>query len=193
MLKKLWQRFVKKAEAEEDEKQEDGREDGQSNRQDKQEKETNYVSVTSVPAAIRDIYFGLFSLQAVVIGIYKVIEAVAADPQGLDKGQWWDTGLAVWHLAWAESGPVLLASTLFTIAAMEIGVYAVVLAQKIAKESRLKVKRIEDKLRAEGRVEGHAEAASESEQWLARMQEAQRKGEPFDEEPPWRGNGASES
>ena len=85
MLKKLWQRFVKKAEAEEDEKQEDGREDGQSNRQDKQEKETNYVSVTSVPAAIRDIYFGLFSLQAVVIGIYKVIEAVAADPRGLTK------------------------------------------------------------------------------------------------------------
>ena len=60
MLKKLWQRLTRKAES---------KDDKQSNRQDRQEKETEYISVTSVPAAIRDIYFGLFSAQAVVIGI----------------------------------------------------------------------------------------------------------------------------
>ena len=117
----------------------------------------------------------------------------------------------MWHLAWAESAPVLLASTLFTIAAIEIGVYVVVLAQKIAKESKLKVKRIQDELREEGRAEGRAEVLADleaarakaeakaeeqraaSDEWLARMQEAQQKGETFDEEPPWRANSASES
>ena len=61
--------------------------------------------------------------------------------------------------------------------------------------------------RKEGRKEGladleaerakvEAERASQaaaSTEWLARMQEAQRKGEPFDEAPPWEANGASES
>ena len=47
--------------------------------------------------------------------------------------------------------------------------------------------------REEGREEIRAELASESAEWLARMQEAQRKGEPFDEAPPWEANGASES
>ena len=45
--------------------------------------------------------------------------------------------------------------------------------------------------RAEGRV--RATQAAASTEWLARMQEAQRKGDPFDEAPPWEANGASES
>ena len=46
--------------------------------------------------------------------------------------------------------------------------------------------------REEERARSEAERSANTE-WLARMQEAQRKGETFDEEPPWEANGASES
>ena len=38
--------------------------------------------------------------------------------------------------------------------------------------------------RVEGRAEGRAEARAEWSAWLARMREAQAKGEPFDEPAP---------
>ena len=43
--------------------------------------------------------------------------------------------------------------------------------------------------RVEGRAEGRAEARAEWDAWVARMREAQAKGEPFDEPTPSEKNG----
>ena len=43
--------------------------------------------------------------------------------------------------------------------------------------------------REEGREEGRAEARAEWDAWVARMREAQAKGEPFDEPTPTEKNG----
>ena len=77
------------------------------------------------------------------------------------------------------------------------------LDRKLNERSAKRLRKRLDKARKEGRAEGLAEVEAErakheeertaSTEWLARMQEAQRKGETFDEEPPWEANGASES
>ena len=74
------------------------------------------------------------------------------------------------------------------------------LDRKLNERSAKRLRKRLDKARKEGRAEGLAEVEAErasqaaaSTEWLARMQEAQRKGDPFDEEPPWEANGASES
>ena len=64
-----------------------------------------------------------------------------------------------------------------------------VLAQKMyneVKAQRDKRREAEKKAREEGREEGRASQAAASAEWLARMQEAQQRGEPFDEAPPGR-------
>ena len=67
------------------------------------------------------------------------------------------------------------------------------LDRKLNERSDKRLRKRLDKARKEGRVEERATQAAASTEWLARMQEAQRKGDPFDEEPPWEANGASES
>ena len=70
------------------------------------------------------------------------------------------------------------------------------LDRKLNERSAKRLRKRLDKARKEGRVEErakHEEEPTASTEWLARMQEAQRKGDPFDEEPPWEANGASES
>ena len=60
-----------------------------------------------------------------------------------------------------------------------------------AEEERAKAE--EERAKHEEERAKHEEERTASTEWLARMQEAQRKGETFDEEPPWEANGASES
>ena len=59
-----------------------------------------------------------------------------------------------------------------------------------AKHEEERAKHEEERAKHE---EERATQAAASTEWLARMQEAQRKGDPFDEAPPWEANGASES
>ena len=44
--------------------------------------------------------------------------------------------------------------------------------------------KLRDRLRAQGRAAGHAEASSDWREWFDRYEDARRKGEPFDEPPP---------
>ena len=82
------------------------------------------------------------------------------------------------------------------------------LDRKLNERSAKRLRKRLDKARKEGRVEGrveaerakdeeerakHEEERTASTEWLKRRDEAQRKGDPFDEEPPWEANGASES
>ena len=70
------------------------------------------------------------------------------------------------------------------------------LDRKLNERSDKRLRQRLDKARKEERAKHEEERASQaaaSTEWLARMQEAQRKGEPFDEAPPWEANGASES
>ena len=48
---------------------------------------------------------------------------------------------------------------------------------------------LEAKYKREGRAEERAEQLAVNSAWYARQQEAMRKGEPFDEPPPWANNG----
>ena len=102
--------------------------------------------------------------------------------EGLDKG---NQLLAVWDAlrdVWSVSGQSMATVVTGSVIVAEIWRLTMVLAGFVRK-------RLDGKLKKEGREE----LAAESEEWLKRRDEAQEKGEPFDEEPPWRDNGASES
>ena len=82
------------------------------------------------------------------------------------------------------------------------------LDRKLNERSAKRLRKRLDKARKEGRAEGLAEVEAEVSPRSKRSgpprplpapsgsrgcDEAQRKGDPFDEEPPWEANGASES
>ena len=82
---------------------------------------------------------------------------------------------------------------LFTIPVLTVAAIALALILDAQENTRMTIsrwlrKKADEELRNEGRVEGKAEGIAENnkewDEWLRRMQEAQRDGKPFDEPPP---------
>ena len=82
---------------------------------------------------------------------------------------------------------------LFTIPVLTVAAIALALILDAQENTRMTISRwlrkmADEELRNEGRVEGKAEGVAEAnkawDDWLRRMQEAQRDGKPFDEPPP---------
>ena len=109
--------------------------------------------------------------------------------------------------AWDAISNQLLSAAITSLIVTEIGGAVAMIASRLYENLQNVRNQRREEGRKEGRVEGLADLEEErakheeeratqaaaSTEWLARMQEAQRKGDPFDEEPPWEANGASES
>ena len=138
----------------------------------------------------------------------------------IDRIGWLASGFEAAGYILSQSGQSAAAVVLWSALIAEIVRLVVVLAgfvkkdldRKLKERSDKRLRKRLDKARKEGRAEvladleaerakGEAERARFQEErvaiaeWLKRRDEAQQKGETFDEEPPssWRGNGASES
>ena len=149
-------------------------------------------------------FIALASLTGVVI--VAVVNERWVTP--VDKIEWLASGFEAVGYILSQSGQSAAAVVLWSALIAETVRLVVVLAgflkkdldRKLNERSAKRLRKRLDKARKEGRAEGLAEVEAErasqaaaSTEWLARMQEAQRKGDPFDEEPPWEANGASES
>ena len=78
---------------------------------------------------------------------------------------------------------------LFTIPVLTVAAIALALILDAQENTRMTISRwlrmkADEELRNEGKAEGIAENDKEWDEWLRRMQEAQRDGKPFDEPPP---------
>ena len=201
MPEKLWQELKEKVKSLRRDKQEDDKQE-ESDEQEEGRPATPFVKPDG-PAAW--FYFiALASLTGVVI--VAVVNERWVTP--VDKIEWLASGFEAVGYILSQSGQSAAAVVLWSALIAETVRLVVVLAgflkkdldRKLNERSDKRLRKRLDKARKEGRAEGladfEAERASQaaaSTEWLARMQEAQRKGDPFDEEPPWEANGASES
>ena len=152
-------------------------------------------------------FIALASLTGVVI--VAVVNERWATP--VDKIEWLASGFEAVGYTLSQSGQSAAAVVLWSALIAETVRLVVVLAgflkkdldRKLNERSAKRLRKRLDKARVEGRVEErakheeerakHEEERTASTEWLKRRDEAQRKGDPFDEEPPWEANGASES
>ena len=194
MPEKLWQELKEKVKSLRRDKQEDDKQE-ESDEQEEGRPATPFVKPDG-PAAW--FYFiALASLTGVVI--VAVVNERWVTP--VDKIEWLASGFEAVGYTLSQSGQSAAAVVLWSALIAETVRLVVVLAgflkkdldRKLNERSDKRLRKRLDKARKEGRVEERATQAAASTEWLARMQEAQRKGEPFDEAPPWEANGASES
>ena len=143
---------------------------------------------------------------SVQVAVMLLVVACNRPPDALDSGRVLGPALWVWKEIWSDAGQSMATVAIVSAILGDTGRFALVPAQKMyneVKAQRDKRREAEKKAREEGREEERArfeaarakyqEERTASAEWLARMQEAQQKGEPFDEAPPWEANGASES
>ncbi len=140
-------------------------------------------SIWSVPQATKTAYFVLFIVHFIA-GIGLLIW------RG-ERGHETPADYALY--IWLKSGSIALGSAAAALIYAEVGRYLLVLSRSLEvwlekkREERREEGRVEG--RVEGREEGRVEADAEWSAWLARMREAQAKGEPFDEPTPLEKNG----
>ena len=144
------------------------------------------VAIWSVHPRVQEWYYWVFTVQTLWITSPEVLERVW---RPIWHGGRWGTALTGYREAWDAISNQLLSAAITSLIVTEIGGAVAMLASRLYEN----LQNVRNQRREEGREEVRAELASKSAEWLARMQEAQRKGEPFDEEPPWEANGASES
>ena len=194
MLKKLWQRLTGKAEAEEDDKQGDNRQEDDEPRDDTD----NSAHFLRPDKTAGWFYVAVSGLLASVV-TWESFRAVTLDSNG-----WRASGLKVVADVLSHSGQAMAAVILWSALIAEIGRLLVVLARfvkqdldrkleeraekRLDKAAAKAAKKADKEAREEERAKLEAERAANDE-WLKRRDEAQEKGEPFDEEPPWRDNG----
>ena len=148
-------------------------------------------SIWSVPKSTKTAYFALFFIH-LVAGIALLIW----------RGDRVHETLADHVLyIWLNSGSIVLGSAGAALFYTDIGRYLLVLSRSLeeklerTRERRREEGRVEGREegrvegREEGREEGRVEERAEWSVWLARMREAQAKGEPFDEPAPTEKNG----
>ena len=140
------------------------------------------VAIWSVHPRVQVWYYWVFTVQTLWITSPEVLERVW---RPIWHGGRWGTALTGYKGAWDAIANQLLSAAITSLIVTEIGGAVAMIASRLYENLQ--------NVRNQRREEGRAELASESAEWLARMQEAQRKGEPFDEAPPWEANGASES
>ena len=215
MLKKLWQKLTGKAESKKDDKQEEGDVQEDDETGDGTGRVAPFAQFSSGAGWF---YYGISAILTVVVIGAVVNERWAIT---LDSLRWLASGLEVVLYILSRAGQSITTVALLSALLAETGRLVVVLAgmlqerikgkqairekaaKKAAKKARKRaVKKAREEERAKFQEErsqfqeerAGAEAQREaSEEWLKRRDEAQQKGEPFNEEPPWRDNGASES
>jgi hypothetical protein len=136
-------------------------------RDDDQDKGGDRESIWSVARGALGYYFALFAtlvLAGVALLIWK-----ADLPDG-------DLATRVLFV-WQESGSIVIPSAGYAIIILEGARLTMVLAGMF--EAKLKRQREKDL------AEARREAYAKSRDWYARMREAEAKGEPFDEPPPF--------
>ena len=132
-------------------------------------------SIWSVARGAISLYFALFT-SLFIVGIALLIWK--GDPP---DGDWASLALYVWQ----GSAPNALSSAAFSIIIIEVGRGLMVMAGWLEAKLRKRQERRMAKARDEGRHEARAESNAEWHAWLGRMREAQARGEPFDEPPPY--------
>ena len=129
------------------------------------------------------LYMGIFCILVVLTIGFTAYERWS---EGLDEGHWLTSGLDAWIDVYAESGPLMFPAVVYSVLIAETVRIVMVLGRSLAREFDLRRKKRLDAAKVEGREECRAELASASDEWLRRMREAEERGEPFEDEPPWR-------
>jgi hypothetical protein len=132
-------------------------------------------SIWSVARGAISLYFALFT-SLFIAGIALLIWK--GDPP---TGDWASLALYIWQ----GSAPNALSSAAFSIIIIEVGRGLMVMAGWLEAKLRKRQERRMAEARDEGRHEARAESNAEWRAWLGRMREAQARGEPFDESPPY--------
>ena len=128
-------------------------------------------SIWSVPQSTKRAYFVLF-----------IVHFIAGIGLLIWRGERGHETLADHVLyIWLKSGPIAFGSAAAALIYAEVGRYLLVLSRSLEE----KLERTRERRREEGRVEERAEWDA----WVARMREAQAKGELFDEPTPSEKNG----
>ena len=158
------------------------------------------VAIWSVHPRVQVWYYWVFTVQTLWITSPEVLERVW---RPIWHGGRWGTALTGYREAWDAISNQLLSAAITSLIVTEIGGAVAMIASRLYENLQNVRNQRREEGRKEGSVEGladleaerakHEEERAASTEWLARMQEAQRKGEPFDEAPPWEANGASES
>ena len=151
------------------------------------------VPIWSVHPTVQAWYFWAFMIQTSLIVGTEVWRIVCGPIWHLAG---WGTVLTAYKGAWDAISNQLLSAAITSLTVTEIGGAAAMIASRLYEN----LQNVRNQRREEGREEERArfeaERASQavaSAEWLKRRDEAQQKGEPFDEAPPWEANGASES
>ena len=129
------------------------------------------------------LYMGILCILVVLVIGFTAYERWS---EGLDEGHWLISVWDAWRDVYAESGPLMFPTVVHTVIIAETVRIVMVLGRALAREFDLRRKKRLDAAKDKGREEGRAELASASDEWLRRMCEAEERGDPFDEEPPWR-------
>ena len=155
------------------------------------------VPIWSVHPKVQGWYYWAFTAQTLWITVPEFLESVWG-PIWHRAG--WAVVLTGYKGAWDAISNQLLSAAITSLIVTEIGGTPIMLVSRLYEN----LQKVRNERREEGRKEGRKEErvkfeaeraslAAASTKWLKRRDEAQQKGEPFDEEPPWNDNGASES
>ncbi len=151
-------------------------------------------SIWSVRPALVGVYFGCFTLAMIVGTSLIVLHEVASETS--------DSAYDTWIVIMQGVGLLGLTSAIVVFTLTEILEYPMVMANWFRQQylEPLKERQRQEGLdaglkegreigREEGREEARAEILAEIREWDLRRREAEVRGEPFDEPPPYAQNG----
>ena len=139
-------------------------------------------SIWSVRPALVGVYFGCFTLVMIVGTSLIVLHEVASETS--------DSAYDTWIVIMQGVGLLGLTSAIVVFTLTEILEYPMVMANWFRQQYLEPLKeRQREEGRQEGREQARAEILAEIREWDMRRREAEVRGEPFDEPPPYAHNG----
>ena len=139
-------------------------------------------SMWSVRPALVGVYFGCFTLAMIVGTSLIVLHEVASETS--------DSAYDTWIVIMQGVGLLGLTSAIVVFTLTEILEYPMVMANWFRQQYLEPLKeRQREEGRQEGREQARAEILAEIREWDMRRREAEVRGEPFDEPPPYAQNG----
>ena len=139
-------------------------------------------SIWSVRPALMGVYFGCFSL-SMVVGTALIVQHEVVSVTS-------DSAYETWIVIMQGVGLLGLTSAIVVFTLTEILEYPMVMANWFRQQYLEPLKeRQREEGRVEGRKEARAELLAEIREWDLRRREAEVRGEPFDEPPPYAQNG----
>ena len=208
MLKKLWQKLTGKAESKKDDKQEDDSQDDDDIQEDDKAGDGpgRIAPFAQFDPTASWFYYGISAILTVVVIMAVVWEG---RPGPLDSRWWLPAGLGaienvLSHIGQSVASVALVSALLAETGRLSIVVIGRMLQDRWKAQDEAERKKREAKVDKKAREEEQAKFQEERSQfqeeraaiaeWLKRRDDAQERGETFDEEPPqsWRDNGASE-